>query len=244
MSDEAIHPIERKLAAMRRANADPLPGPLLDAFLPAPALTRPVVAGDFIVLKRLNSPLLEQFFKTHELARRVRAGTAAPEEQVSTTLTNDETAELLYLFGNPSGRTRALLAKLSIAEFRTQAVDWVNKSGAAEQLKERLDALQAAFSNIWRTALEYDAEDAAGETTVTFPVAAAGAPDGLGWWLDYLARLCSRFPWTRDFVLDELPMAEGFALLAWSVENNGIEPVRRVGKGYIATEIERLMKDG
>ena len=231
--------LEAKLAAQRRANADPLPGPLLDAFLPAPLPTRRVVAGDFIILKRLASPLLEQFFTAHEHARQVQAGTATAPLPAETPLTNDQAAELLFVFGNPARRARELLALHDLAEFRRRAVDWANKSGQAAELKQRLEAIQIQFGRIWQTALEYETDDAPGETTISLPVAAAGASDGLGWWLDYVARLCSRFPWSLNEVLDELPMSEGFAFLAWSVENNGVAPVKRVGKGYLAMELEQ-----
>ena len=40
--------------------------------------------------------------------------------------------------------------------------------------------------------------------------------------------------------VQELPLAQGFALVAWCEENNGIAPVDRLGPGYVAQEVERI----
>jgi hypothetical protein len=45
-------------------------------------------------------------------------------------------------------------------------------------------------------------------------------------------------------VRDELPLCQGFALIAWSIENNGVCEVERLGPGYIGLEIERRLKNG
>jgi hypothetical protein len=44
-----------------------------------------------------------------------------------------------------------------------------------------------------------------------------------------------------EYVLDELPMARGWALAAWRVENNPWVPVERIGSGYIAQDIEQRL---
>jgi hypothetical protein len=46
----------------------------------------------------------------------------------------------------------------------------------------------------------------------------------------------------RDFglpmrvIMDELPMAQGWALISWATEHNGVAPVDRVSPGYIAQQ--------
>ena len=48
------------------------------------------------------------------------------------------------------------------------------------------------------------------------------------------------FHFTRDQVLDELPLAEAFAYRAWATESNPWASVRRASDGYIAQERHRL----
>ncbi len=45
--------------------------------------------------------------------------------------------------------------------------------------------------------------------------------------------------------MDELPMAQGWAFHAWTMENDGwlqFSEIRRASQGYVAQEISRLMK--
>ena len=42
-----------------------------------------------------------------------------------------------------------------------------------------------------------------------------------------------------SYVMDTLPMAQGWALIAWQSENNPWAAVERIGPGYIAQEISR-----
>ncbi|MDE2097607.1 MAG: hypothetical protein KGL39_10200 [Patescibacteria group bacterium] len=71
--------------------------------------------------------------------------------------------------------------------------------------------------------------------------------DGLGWLWDYTTRLVATYPsFTRDFVLYELPMIEGFAWLAAAIEMNGwlgFCGIKRSGKGYVGIESERLYQE-
>jgi hypothetical protein len=41
---------------------------------------------------------------------------------------------------------------------------------------------------------------------------------------------------TRDFIIDELPLSQGFAMLAWARLNNGFVSMEIAGDGYIAQE--------
>jgi hypothetical protein len=42
--------------------------------------------------------------------------------------------------------------------------------------------------------------------------------------------------------MHDLAMNQGFALLAWNVENNALAETVRVGRGYVGQEVERIMK--
>lgn len=44
----------------------------------------------------------------------------------------------------------------------------------------------------------------------------------------------------HDFVMDELPMIQGFAFLAHAAENNAWLPRTRKSPGYIGQEIQHL----
>lgn len=69
--------------------------------------------------------------------------------------------------------------------------------------------------------------------------------DGLGWLVDYLCRLVSFYPsFTRRFVLDELPMIEGWAWYAFAMENNAMNQlggIEKTSPGYVRQEKERLI---
>ena len=43
--------------------------------------------------------------------------------------------------------------------------------------------------------------------------------------------------------MDELPMIEGYALLVWTFENNGVQPVKALHPRYVAQECERLLAE-
>lgn len=96
----------------RHANAEPLPGPLAIAFtieeLTALGFTiRPVVASDFILLKKLDSPLYRQVFALAEHTRKIKAGEipkdAPPPE---TKYDEDECVEMIYQFTRPLEEVR------------------------------------------------------------------------------------------------------------------------------------------
>jgi hypothetical protein len=52
--------------------------------------------------------------------------------------------------------------------------------------------------------------------------------------------LCREYGWSREDVLNDLPLAQGFAFAAWAVENNPMAGCERTGPGYVAQEIARL----
>jgi hypothetical protein len=48
------------------------------------------------------------------------------------------------------------------------------------------------------------------------------------------------FHMALDYVLDDLPLSQAFALAAWNVEANPWAKVERTSDGYVAQERERL----
>lgn len=130
------------------AASDPLPGPLLDAFLPEPLIAagfvlRPVVASDWAVLKRIESPLLK------ELAR-VSVAAKNPELAGETTIfVTEDIWELLFLWTHAPPLVRATLAKgrphyreTAMAQADALPLTFVGKE------KEIIDAL---FGNLMRS---------------------------------------------------------------------------------------------
>lgn len=89
-----------------KAAADPMPGPLLDAFLPEPLKViglelRPLVATDIAILKRIKSPLIDLFSQAAidpELPRPV------------VTFEEEDLWEIVYLWTRPLPLSRAVLA--------------------------------------------------------------------------------------------------------------------------------------
>ena len=52
------------------------------------------------------------------------------------------------------------------------------------------------------------------------------------------------FPqFTRAYVMDELPMLEGWALWSWAIENDTGLVLKRKCRGYVGQEIDRRMKE-
>jgi hypothetical protein len=48
-------------------------------------------------------------------------------------------------------------------------------------------------------------------------------------------------PTKLRFVMDELPMCQGFALIAWIVESNEWVRLERATPGYIAQEVNKVL---
>ena len=69
----------------------------------------------------------------------------------------------------------------------------------------------------------------------------------MGWWWDYVTRLVKTYPsFTRDFVMDELCMAEGWAWYAAAMELDGwlsFCGIQRVSDGYIRQQVNLLIEE-
>lgn len=144
-----VEKAERLVRGGHEAASDPLPGPLLNAFLPEPLVAaglelRPVVASDWAILKRLDSPILK------ELAR---ASVAAKNPELAgptTTFEEEDIWELLFLWTNPPPVVRAALAK-GRPQFREHVLATLADKlpgGVIGQGQQLIDAL---FGNLLRS---------------------------------------------------------------------------------------------
>lgn len=223
--------LERDTALATAADANPLPGPLFEAFDPEPIrfgniAVRSVVAFDFIVLRKLESPLLarlEQLFK-------------APEERSPVEFSDAQEADMIQQFTSSIATVRKDIAR-GVDHFRSRARLLLREDGLPALLRPQLLlGIQAEFARCWSTAIGYESGDKGeGETTLTL---ATGAEDGLGWWLIYVAGLAKHLPWEQ--VMFHLPVAQGRALLnAWKETDPWLNVDRRT-PGYLRQEIDRL----
>lgn len=130
------------------AAADPLPGPLLDAFLPevlraAGFELRPVVASDWAILKRLNSPLLTEL-------KRASLQKDHPElADQKTTFEEEDVWELLYLWTHHPRDSRALLAQ-GRQVYREAAMSKADRLPASVA-RQGQDIVGALFGNLLRS---------------------------------------------------------------------------------------------
>lgn len=181
--DIAAH--QARQAATRRANAEPLPGPLATAFnadeLQALGIKlRPVVASDFILLKKLNSPLYRRTFELAEHARQVKAGElAADAPPPQTNFDEEECVEMIYQFSIPLPQARAEL-KRGREFFREQAQQAITDHAPVDALPRLVEAVVANFTAAFSTAVQYSGESKEGEETVFTTPAAAGATASAG----------------------------------------------------------------
>lgn len=129
--------IEKRFATRQAAAVDPAPGPLLDAFLPEPALAagmelQPIVASHLLILKRLGLEIF-QAGATHE---------------------DEEVFELLYVFTRPIAEVRAALAA-GRPEFREKAMLATADKLTIDSIPSVEAAITSHFLKATGTALSY-----------------------------------------------------------------------------------------
>ena len=69
--------------------------------------------------------------------------------------------------------------------------------------------------------------------------------DGFGWLADYSCRLVKVYPsFTRQFVMDELPMVEGWIWHSFAFSDDPAHKFAgvRTDRGYVKMEAEKLIK--
>lgn len=200
--------LQRQQTATRRANTEPLPGPLDRAFAPEELaqfgfVLRPVVASDFILLKKLNSPLYRQTFVLAEHARQIKSG-ELPEDAPPprTEYDEDECVEMIFQFTRPLPVVREIfrrgtnhnpdavkardLDKIKAdqrAWFREQALAAVTDAIPINRFSDfpRLVATVIEnFTAAFSTAVHYESPQPEGEETVFTTPAVAGATASAG----------------------------------------------------------------
>lgn len=150
------------------AASDPLPGPLLDAFLPevlraAGFELRPVVASDWAILKRLKSPLLAEL-------KRASLQKDHPElVDQKTTFEEEDVWELLYLWSHHPRDSRALLARGREA-YREAAMQVADRLPATIA-RDAEGIISALFGNLLRSLSTQVGHAPAGDDGPGFPSA-------------------------------------------------------------------------
>lgn len=141
--------LERATATIQGAHAaasDPLPGPLLEAFLPEPLRAaglelRAVVASDWPILKKLDSPILKEL-------QGLALNPELPKPEV--VYEEEDVWELLYLWTHPVREVRALLAK-GRQQFREEVLQRTADTFPAGVVNDRGAILTALATNLFRS---------------------------------------------------------------------------------------------
>jgi hypothetical protein len=239
-----------KSAARRAASATPIPGSLRIAFTDDPAPVcgfnlYPVVAAHIIFLQKINSPLIEAMRLLLELADKpeaVRAEALKRAQGVKNTETaseaaarlRTETVETFFIFTKPPAHIRALL-KQGRDIFRETAMREIVDKIAIAGLQDIQEAIGEHFANGFATAISYRAKKTAGDGSMTIGDD-DGGDDGLGWWLNVVGTMVRDFHMPLNYVLDELPLNQAFAFLAWNTETAPWASADRTSDGYVAQE--------
>lgn len=140
-----------KEEAIRRAQADPLPGPLTNAFAKGAIMVgkipvRKCVASDWEFLKVTNSPLLEIIQSLQQ----------NPKETPPTENLSEESAHAVcWQFMNHPKRVREIIAAGTLAE-TVQAE--VSDEISAPVLRVIFVAAMEQMGRVWKTALGFSAE--------------------------------------------------------------------------------------
>ncbi len=144
--------------ATKRVIADPLPGPMLDAVAntdievntsQGKVILRPVVAYDFTIFKKINSPHYKTMIERD-----------TPEGIASITIEDEELYEMIYQFSHPCKHIRELLKK-GRDHFREIATEEVGDKYDINDLNLLLTAiatqLQKGFSTMMAHGSKEDA---------------------------------------------------------------------------------------
>lgn len=135
---------ERRATAIAEAGRDPLPGPLMDAFTGVPdqvagLQVRPLVHYDFVILRKLDSPLLRQFNGTDK-----------------TPFTDEQGYEMIYQFTRPV-RAAADLAAKGREVFQRTAVDEIGMRLGPVEVALLVKAVEREFIRAFSTVIKYQA---------------------------------------------------------------------------------------
>ena len=149
-----------------RATAAVLPGPLADAFAGAPTViagltVRPLVHYDFVLLRKLGSPLLKQL-------------DAAVTGEARTPITDEQGYEIIWQFTRPIREVIAAVA-LGPEKFRERAITDIGLTLGPIEVALLVKAVEAEFLRSFATKLKYGSPPAESEGTVFTPPPAPAA---------------------------------------------------------------------
>lgn len=171
--------IDKELArrdAIAGANADPLPGPLAEAFDPEPITVgeftvRPYVPFDMVVLRKIGSPLLRQMQEMNK----------PEEERTGTDYGDEEEFEMIFQFITPVEVVRDLIRQGRQA-FKDAAWEKVanNPKLNAVLHAQLTEAVTTQFLRAFSTVLSYGGGQAGEETPFPTRQPAAPATDSAG----------------------------------------------------------------
>ena len=148
--------------AQRIANADPLPGALAAAFAGTATIgglqVRKLVHYDFVLLKRMNSPLLAQL-----------SGKGGKKK--GTPFTDDQGYEMIWQFTRPCEVVEGALNKLGVSGFRAMAKREIGLTLGPMETMLLVKAVEGEFVRSFSTCLKHGApeKEGGGETVFTGP---------------------------------------------------------------------------
>ena len=140
--------------SQKRAAADPLPGPLSDAFLKGAirisrdVAVRRIVASDWHILKGLDSPILRQLLE-------LQKDESLREE---TAYSDVEQCEMVYQFTHTPKECRELLAQ-GRNLFKAKAEDYCDDQINFAQMPQIIAAITKQLSDCIATSLSYSADE-------------------------------------------------------------------------------------
>lgn len=161
----------QRQAALSAAASDPLPGPLALAFARPPTAiagltVRPVVHADFVVLKKLGSPILASLTG----GRIKRRPTDA--------LTDDSTYELIYQFTRPCAEVERQVDTLGVKKFRELARQTIGYTLGPVPVLLLSQAIEREFGAAFSTVITHDPKPDADGSFPSPPASETGSAGG------------------------------------------------------------------
>ncbi len=158
MSDITKERIE--VEAVKRAQRDPMPGPVADAFAVlsdievGPFKVRPIYDIDFMFLKQLSHPLHEYML-------------SQDKQDITISMRGETCWELCYIFTHSVDDVESMLKK-GVDIFRQACADEFGKKYQMNALLEINKAIFEQFRLYWEPVLQFSSQEANGKSTETF----------------------------------------------------------------------------
>jgi hypothetical protein len=164
VSREAALQNEIRVQAGVVAAADPLPGPLVDAFTPCDIevegyTVRPLVAYDWAIMKKLNSPIYRQMLEVMQNGEKAKEVSNEPEEMW----------DMIFLLTRTCSEADSFFKK-GVEAFRDQAKKEIGFKMNLAEVARLADACTQQIYAHMQTMVSYAAKEEEGEVK-TFPQA-------------------------------------------------------------------------